>query len=170
MSDTNDQSVSLNLVTEIVCAFLSNNSISNNQIPDLITSVHHTLMNVGEKAPETLEPAVPSRLCYLVRDTLVAEAVRAGQVGPRSVGGTVRRRSLAAGWALLRSGLSPPILCQLVLALTAPGYKPKSGRGCSTSGHAPTTDIRAAMSAFAVIRSGSRHKAEVPTRFACGCF
>ena len=58
MSDTNDQSVSLNLVTEIVCAFLSNNSISNNQIPDLITSVHHTLMNVGEKAPETLEPAV----------------------------------------------------------------------------------------------------------------
>jgi predicted transcriptional regulator len=59
MSDTNDQSVSLNLVTEIVCAFLSNNSISNNQIPDLITSVHHTLMNVGEKAPETLEPAVP---------------------------------------------------------------------------------------------------------------
>ena len=59
MSDTNDQSVSLNLVTEIVCAFLSNNSMPNNQIPDLITSVHHTLMNVGEKAPETLEPAVP---------------------------------------------------------------------------------------------------------------
>ncbi len=61
MSDTNDQSVSLNLVTEIVCAFLSNNSMPNNQIPDLITSVHHTLMNVGEEAPEILEPAVPIR-------------------------------------------------------------------------------------------------------------
>ena len=44
MSDTNDQGVSLKLVTEIVSAFVSNNSVSNKQIPDLITSVHQTLM------------------------------------------------------------------------------------------------------------------------------
>ncbi len=49
------------------------------------------------------------------------------------------------------------------------GYKPKSGRGWSTSGHAPTTDIAAARSAFAVIRSGSGFKAEVPARSARGC-
>jgi predicted transcriptional regulator len=44
MSDTNDQGVSLNRVAEIVSAFISNNSVSNKQIPDLITSVHQTLM------------------------------------------------------------------------------------------------------------------------------
>ena len=59
MSDTNDQGVSLNQVTEIVSAFVSNNSISNKQIPDLITSVHQTLMKVTGQAPETLKPAVP---------------------------------------------------------------------------------------------------------------
>jgi predicted transcriptional regulator len=61
MSDTKDQDVSLNLVTEIVSAFVSNNSISNKQIPDLITSVHQALMNVEEKPPETLKPAVPKK-------------------------------------------------------------------------------------------------------------
>ena len=59
MSDTKDQDVSLNLVTEIVSAFVSNNSVSNKQIPDLITSVHQTLMKVTGQAPETLKPAVP---------------------------------------------------------------------------------------------------------------
>ncbi len=59
MSDTNDQGVSLNRVTEIVSAFVSNNSVSNKQIPDLITSVHQTLMKVTGQAPETLKPAVP---------------------------------------------------------------------------------------------------------------
>ena len=59
MSDTNDQGVSLKLVTEIVSAFVSNNSVSNKQIPDLITSVHQTLKNVDEKPPEILKPAVP---------------------------------------------------------------------------------------------------------------
>jgi predicted transcriptional regulator len=61
MSDTKDQDVSLKLVTEIVSAFVSNNSISNKQIPDLITSVHQALMNVEEKPPETLKPAVPKK-------------------------------------------------------------------------------------------------------------
>ncbi len=59
MSDTNDQGVSLNLVTEIVSAFVSNNSVSNKQIPDLITSVHQTLMKVTGQVPEILKPAVP---------------------------------------------------------------------------------------------------------------
>ncbi len=59
MSDTNDQGVSLKLVTEIVSAFVSNNSVSNKQIPDLITSVHQTLMKVTGQAPEILKPAVP---------------------------------------------------------------------------------------------------------------
>jgi predicted transcriptional regulator len=59
MSDTNDQGISLNRVAEIVSAFVSNNSVSNKQIPDLITSVYQTLMKVTGQAPETLRPAVP---------------------------------------------------------------------------------------------------------------
>ncbi len=61
MSDRDDKDLSLNLVSEIVSAFVSNNSISNKQIPDLITSVHQALMNVDEKPPETLKPAVPKK-------------------------------------------------------------------------------------------------------------
>ena len=61
MSDTNDQGVSLKLVTEIVSAFVSNNSVSNKEIPDLITSVHQTLMKVTGQAPEILKPAVPKK-------------------------------------------------------------------------------------------------------------
>jgi len=49
----------LNLVAEIVSAFVSNNSVPTNQLSDLITSVHQSLMNLGEKPPETLKPAVP---------------------------------------------------------------------------------------------------------------
>jgi len=61
MSDTKDQDVSLSLVTEIVSAFVSNNSVSNKQIPDLITSIHQTLMKVAGQAPEILKPAVPKK-------------------------------------------------------------------------------------------------------------
>jgi hypothetical protein len=59
MSDTDDQGVSLNQVAEIVSAYVSNNNVPTNQIGDLITSVHQSLMNVDEKPPETLNPAVP---------------------------------------------------------------------------------------------------------------
>jgi len=59
MSNTDDKGVSLNQVAEIVSAYISNNSLPTNQISDLITSVHQTLMNVGDKPPETLNPAVP---------------------------------------------------------------------------------------------------------------
>ncbi len=59
MSDPKDQDVSLSQVTEIVSAFVSNSSVSNKQIPDLITSVHQTLMKVTGQVPETLKPVVP---------------------------------------------------------------------------------------------------------------
>jgi predicted transcriptional regulator len=61
MSDKNDQDVSLNQVTEIVSAYVSNNSVPTNQLSELITSVHQALMNVDEKPPETLKPAVPKK-------------------------------------------------------------------------------------------------------------
>ena len=61
MSDTNDQGVSLNQVTEIVSAYVSNNSVPTNQLSELITSVHQALLNVDEKLPETLKPAVPKK-------------------------------------------------------------------------------------------------------------
>jgi len=61
MSDTNDQGVSLNQVTEIVSAYVSNNSVPTNQLSELITSVHQALTNMDEKLPETLKPAVPKK-------------------------------------------------------------------------------------------------------------
>ncbi len=61
MTDTNDQSVSLDLVSKIVTAYVSNNSLPTSQLPKLIGTVHHTLLNVGEETPEILEPAVPIR-------------------------------------------------------------------------------------------------------------
>ena len=61
MFDTSERNVSLNLVTEIVTAYVSNNSLPTSQLPKLIGTVHHTLLNVDEKATEILEPAVPVR-------------------------------------------------------------------------------------------------------------
>ncbi len=61
MSEKIDQGVSLNQVTEIVSAYVSNNSVPTNQMSELITSVHQALMNVDEKPPETLKPAVPKK-------------------------------------------------------------------------------------------------------------
>ncbi len=61
MSDTNDQGVPLNQVTEIVSAYVSNNSVPTDQLSELITSVHQALLNVDEKLPETLKPAVPKK-------------------------------------------------------------------------------------------------------------
>jgi len=59
MSDRDDQDLSLNQVTEIVSAYVSNNSVPTDQLSELITSVHQALTNVDEKPPEKLEPAVP---------------------------------------------------------------------------------------------------------------
>jgi predicted transcriptional regulator len=61
MSGADDKDLSLNMVSEIVSAYVSNNSVPTNQVPELITSVHQTLMNVGDKPPETLKPAVPKK-------------------------------------------------------------------------------------------------------------
>jgi len=54
-----DKDVSLESVSEIVSAYVSNNSLQTNQLSELIANVHRALMNVGEKAPEALDPAVP---------------------------------------------------------------------------------------------------------------
>ena len=59
MSRTNDTDLSLELVSEVVSAYVSNNSLPTTQLPELITSVHQTLMKVSGQAPVTLEPAVP---------------------------------------------------------------------------------------------------------------
>ena len=59
MSKTGDQGVSLGQVAEIVSAYVSNNSVPTNQLSDLITSVHESLANLGEKPSEALKPAVP---------------------------------------------------------------------------------------------------------------
>ena len=59
MSDTDDKGFTLEQVTEIVSAYVSNNSVPTSQLSDLITSVHDSLMSVGEKPSETLNPAVP---------------------------------------------------------------------------------------------------------------
>jgi predicted transcriptional regulator len=51
----------LNHVSEIVSAYVSNNSLPANQISELITTVHQTLMHIDEKPPEKLKPAVPTK-------------------------------------------------------------------------------------------------------------
>ncbi len=61
MSGADDKDLSLNLVSEIVSAYVSNNSVPTNQLSELIASVHQTLMNVGEKPPEALKPAVSKK-------------------------------------------------------------------------------------------------------------
>jgi predicted transcriptional regulator len=59
MSGTNEGRP-LNRVSEIVSAYVSNNSLPANQLSELITTVHQTLMHIDEKPPEKLEPAVPT--------------------------------------------------------------------------------------------------------------
>lgn len=53
----------LSLATGIVSAFVSRNSVSQNDLPDLIRSVHQALQGLGHPAPTPLEerakPAVP---------------------------------------------------------------------------------------------------------------
>ena len=59
MSGTNEGRP-LNLVSEIVSAYVSNNSLPARQLSELITTVHQTLMHMDEKPPEKLKPAVPT--------------------------------------------------------------------------------------------------------------
>lgn len=61
----NDQMLeeSLQMTTEIVASFLTNNKIATEQLPDLIRSVHKTIANLlrgeEERSSEKLKPAVP---------------------------------------------------------------------------------------------------------------
>ena len=59
MLDANQKNVSLNLVAEIVTAYVANNDLRKTQLAKLIGTVHHTLLNIDEKAPENRKPAVP---------------------------------------------------------------------------------------------------------------
>ncbi len=59
MSGTNEGRP-LNRVSEIVSAYVSNNSLPANQLSELITTVHQTLMHIDEKPPGKLKPAVPT--------------------------------------------------------------------------------------------------------------
>ena len=59
MSDTESQGVSLKLVSKIVTAYVSNNSVPTNELPSLIRSVHNALSHTVERPVQSHEPAVP---------------------------------------------------------------------------------------------------------------
>ena len=58
-----DEEGVLSLATDIVAAFVSRNSVAQNDLPDLIRSVHQAVRGLGHAAPPVLEerpkPAVP---------------------------------------------------------------------------------------------------------------
>lgn len=53
----------IEMTTQVVAAYLSNNSVASNQIAEVINTVHDALNNLteggGEPEPEPLKPAVP---------------------------------------------------------------------------------------------------------------
>ncbi len=53
----------LRLTTEVVSAYVGNNVIASNEIPELIKSIHGALhgLGIGGERPESLKPAVPVR-------------------------------------------------------------------------------------------------------------
>ncbi len=59
MSDSESDTSSLELVSTIVSAYVSNNNLPSDELPDLITTVHEALRNPGHAAASPLEPAVP---------------------------------------------------------------------------------------------------------------
>lgn len=66
MTDSNDQSPSrdelLRMTTQVVSAYVRNNAVNENQIPDVIQSVYGSLeglTNGGDSAPTSQKPAVP---------------------------------------------------------------------------------------------------------------
>ncbi len=61
MSDTESQGVSLELVSKIVTAYVSNNSVPISDLPSLIRSVHDALSGIEDKPVQSREPAVPIR-------------------------------------------------------------------------------------------------------------
>ncbi len=61
MSDKESQEASLGLVSKIVVAYVSNNSVTTSELSGLIGSVHDALSHIGERPVKSLEPAVPIR-------------------------------------------------------------------------------------------------------------
>jgi len=58
MPESEKDTSSLELVSQIVSAFVSNNSVPSGELPDLITTVHEALLK-PDQASSTPEPAVP---------------------------------------------------------------------------------------------------------------
>ncbi len=56
MSDAKDNTVSLEVISKIVSAYVSNNTLPASELPDLIRNVHEGLVKPGEARSE---PAVP---------------------------------------------------------------------------------------------------------------
>ena len=59
MPESKSEISSLELVSTIVSAFVSNNSVPSSELPDLIMTVHEALRNPDQGASSALEPAVP---------------------------------------------------------------------------------------------------------------
>ncbi len=59
MPESEKDTSSLELVSTIVSAFVSNNSVPSSELPDLITTVHEALQNPDQVASSAPEPAVP---------------------------------------------------------------------------------------------------------------
>ncbi len=59
MSDSESDTSSLELVSKIVSAYVSENSLPSGELPQLIKTVHEALRNPGQAAASPLEPAVP---------------------------------------------------------------------------------------------------------------
>jgi len=59
MSESEIETSSLEAVSEIVSAYVSNNSLPSDELPDLITTIHAALQNPDQAASSPPEPAVP---------------------------------------------------------------------------------------------------------------
>ncbi len=59
MADTESQDVSLKLVSKIVVAYVSNNSVPTSELPGLIRSVDDARSGIEDRPVQSREPAVP---------------------------------------------------------------------------------------------------------------
>ena len=59
MPESEKDTSSLESVSKIVSAYVSNNSLPSDELPDLITTVHEALQNPDQAAASPPEPAVP---------------------------------------------------------------------------------------------------------------
>ncbi len=59
MAESENDTSSLEFVSKIVSAYVSNNNLPSGELPDLIMTVHETLKSPGQAASSPPEPAVP---------------------------------------------------------------------------------------------------------------